>query len=98
MGCVRVRCCKECRSPLAADADYRADFCGTPCRNSFNNRRMRRGAELYDLFMSLRYERTLAKTLKLWSTICALAQRWREEDREAGRKSWKSPHEVLNRR
>lgn len=98
MGSVRVRCCRECKSHLSEDADYRAEFCGKACRNSFNNRRMQRGAELYDLFMCVRYERTLAKTLKLWSVVCSLGQRWREEDKEAGRKSWKTPHEVLQRR
>lgn len=89
------RHCLECAASLA-EKDYRAEFCGTVCRKAWNNRRMVRGAELYDLFYSLRYDRDKAKTLGLWSAMCKLAQKWRDEDRVSERtRTCRRPEDVL---
>lgn len=76
-----------------------ADFCGRACRNAWNNRRMARGAQLYDLFMVARFDRPLAKTMKVWRYLARLASDFRQEDREerAGRLSWRSPTEIIAR-
>jgi hypothetical protein len=57
---------------------------------------MKRGAQLYDLFMTMRHERDLTRNLKaergvsLWSIACQLAAEWKAEDEKdrAGRRSW----------
>ncbi len=51
---------------------------------------MQRGAELYDLFRSLRRERTEAKALNVWTQICRLELAWQMEDEKTreGRKSY----------
>jgi hypothetical protein len=51
---------------------------------------MVRGAELYDLFMGLRYERAAANEDKVWSAMTNLARAYRDADvaLRDGRKSW----------
>lgn len=95
--CAAPRTCRECGRPVAASG---AEFCSTPCRAGWNNRRARRGAELYDLFMALRFDRPLARRLSLWRLICRLAAGYREEDRDqrGGRISWRDPRRVLDER
>ena len=58
---------------------------------------MTRGAEIYDLFMVLRYDRETGKLLKLWRIINRMAALFREEDRRErdGRRSWRKPRDVL---
>lgn len=94
----RPRCCNECGGEYAP---RRADefFCSTPCRKAFDNRRMTRGRDLYDLFMALRYERGLAKVSGLWAIACRMAQEWRAEDeaKRGGRKSWLPVKRALDR-
>lgn len=68
-----------------------AQFCSAGCRKSFNNRRMTRGAALYDAFMALRYDRGWAKAIGLWQLICRLAMEWKREDENAGRASYVRP-------
>lgn len=72
-------------------------FCSSPCRQSFNNRRMQRGAELYDLFRALRRERAKAKALNIWTLMCQLERKWNDEDGEKrdGRKSYMPPQKAL---
>lgn len=94
-----LRTCCECGSAYEAiTAD--AAFCSTPCRKAWNNRRAVRGAELYDLFMALRFDRTTATTLKVLTLISRLASIYRAEDRaeRAGRLSWRAPAAILERR
>lgn len=94
-----VRCaCPECGERFTALTPT-AEFCSNHCRSAFNNRRKMRGAELYDLLMAMRYERSLSKTLKVWSVLCRMAAKFREEDRidREGRKSWRGPRSVLLR-
>lgn len=99
MGTLRVRCCRECGEALGADRDYRTEFCDAGCKRAWNNRRMVRGSELYDLFMACRYERGTAKLLGLWNLMCRMASAWRAEDAQArgGRPSWGEPRKVVER-
>lgn len=86
----------ECRECGHFHDKAKAAFCCTPCRQAWNNRRMQRGAQLYDLFMAVRYQRGLAKVHSLWSIVCRLAQSWREEDvrERGGRPSWRAYTEL----
>lgn len=102
-----VRCCRECSSPLHAPsaagsnrpkkARQDAKFCSTPCRTTWNNRRKDRGADLYDLWMAMRYCREEAKALGVWKEICRLSEKWNDEDKAAGRTSFERPQVVLTR-
>jgi len=92
--------CLECGAAFIARrtaAEGESLFCSTPCRKAFNNRRMTRGAQVYDLFMALRYQRGVAKLYGVWTILCRVAQDWREEDvrERAGRVSWR-PYEKLH--
>ena len=53
--------------------------------------------QMYDLFMSLRFERDRAKNLGVWSKLCRLAERFRDRDQyeRAGRHSWRDVQEAL---
>ena len=74
------------------------EFCSTPCRKAWNNQRMLRGAELYDMFMAVRFERKTAKVLGLWTLMCRLAMYWREEDlNKSCSRSWRKPHDAKER-
>jgi hypothetical protein len=88
--------CQECGNPLSGRKS--AIFCDAACRLTFNNRRMQRGAELYDLFRALRRERGIAKLLGLWTWICRLELEWNMEDERArpGRKSYMEPKRALD--
>ena len=86
--------CKECNNDLTGRAK---EFCSSPCRMAFNNRRMKRGAEIYDLFRAMRRERDQAKALGIWSEMCRLELRWHQEDEaeRPGRKSYVAPATAL---
>lgn len=88
--------CQECGSALSARRQSQA-FCKPSCRQAFNNRRMQRGAELYDLFRALRRERSDAKELNLWTHLCRLELKWQTEDDTArpGRRSYMSPQKAI---
>lgn len=92
------RICFECAGKFEA-LRPEAEFCGRECRNRWGNRRLQRGAELYDLFMASRFELEEAKSFKVWRELNRLASRFRAEDQEerAGRPSWRSPRQVLAR-
>lgn len=91
------RTCRECLKPLRVSARPEIEFCGMACRIAWRNRRSSRGAELYDPFMGLRYEREAARDAGLWSLMCRMAQAWNDEDKAAGRKSYFSPRETVER-
>ncbi len=84
--------CAECGKPFQTSANRPdQDFCSTPCRKVFNNRRMTRGAELYNYYMSMRYERaTHGGNIAIMNQM---ALSWRDEDRAVrnGRQSWATP-------
>ena len=90
--------CKECGRAFTA-SQKTAEFCGTPCRMTFNNRRRDRGADVYDLFMAHRYDRTAAGALKVLTKLNRLAAHFRDEDitQRAGRPSYHAPARVLAR-
>lgn len=90
----RLHTCRECGSELKS---RRAEFCGMECRISWRNRRSSRGAELYDLFMAMRYDRAAANEAGLWKIMCRMAQAWNDEDKSAGRRTYFSPAESIER-
>jgi hypothetical protein len=94
-----ARVCLECGDDFESMKTFGA-FCCPAHRLAWNNRRMKRGAELYDLFMALRFQRGLAKTLALWKLVCRLASAYRDEDwrERAGRVSWRAPKDVIGER
>ena len=79
--------CRECGAPLQARRATR-EFCGASCRRRFNNRRALRGADLYDVVMSLRIDRD--KSGAALSLLCKMVARFRDIDRREreGRRSW----------
>lgn len=91
--------CLECGAPYGA-REKGGEFCCPAHRMAWNNRRLQRGAELYDLFMALRFERPLAAKLNLWTIVCRAATFFRTEDFAArdGRRSWGAPERVIDRR
>lgn len=93
-----TKCCKDCGCAIPPTSKSR-DFCTASCRSNFHNRRKQRGADLYDLFMSLRFDRTVAKDKGAWSLMCRMAARFRMEDQRdrAGHQSWDSVEEVRER-
>ena len=85
----RKRPCLECGGSFAARR-REAEFCCDACRKAFHNRRLTRGAELYDLLMLHRFERDTARDMGAQSLMNRMASVWREEDRKtrSGRRSW----------
>ena len=104
---LRIRCCRECSSPLTGAArpgenstprqKRTAIFCSTPCKTAWNNRRKNRGADLYDLWMAQRYSRTEAEASGVWAEMCRLSEQWNEEDKAARHKTYESPTVVITR-
>lgn len=92
----RLGACAECGAALARGRKTDA-FCAPACRKAFGNRRMTRGAELYDLLMETRFNRAEAKALGAWQALCRMASNFREEDHAAreGRISWRRAKQVL---
>lgn len=88
--------CLECGGALTARRAGQ-EFCKPTCRQTFNNRRMQRGAEAYDLFRALRRERGDAKNLNLWTELCRLELKWQTEDeaQRPGRRSYMPPTKAL---
>jgi len=73
------------------------EFCGRACRQDFNNRRLQRGADMYDLFRALRRERTTAKEMNIWTMMCRLEHKWQQEDerQRPNRRSYMPPKKAL---
>jgi hypothetical protein len=96
---LRTRHCLECREPYASRR-VKAEFCGDRCRKLWNNRRMTRGAEIYDLFMALRFDRGIATALHVFTLVSRLARVFRDDDmaRRDGRRSWQRPRSVIEHR
>lgn len=91
--------CLECGKAAVSTA-VNAEFCCSACRKAWNNRRLTRGAELYDFMMVLRFDRGRAKALKLWTLMCRLVALFRDEDwrDRAGRRSWSPAEQVLDKK
>jgi hypothetical protein len=98
----RPRICLECGQEFhkRGKTGTTGDFCSTSCRTAFNNRRKERGVELYDLYMAHRFDRANAQELGVFQAINRLASLYRQEDnqRRAGRRSWRRPRAVLEER
>lgn len=94
--CTATNHCQECEKPISGQQRAKS-FCSARCRQTFNNRRMQRGADLYDLFRALRRERGTAKALGLWTEICRLELQWQMEDERErpGRRSYIPPQRAL---
>ncbi len=92
--------CLECGEPMEGVQKRGKEFCCSACRLTFNNRRLQRGALVYDLFMALRFDREMSKALKVWSLLTRLAKQFRDEDvhRRGGRRSWQPPQRVIDAR
>ena len=92
----RIHACLEC----GAETRSKGEFCSALCRTAFNNRRKARGAELYDLYMALRFDRATATDLGVFQAINRLASVYRQQDRQerSGRRSWRGPRAVLEER
>lgn|GEM_PF-1243503 len=91
--------CLECGKAAVSTA-VNAEFCCSACRKTWNNRRLVRGAELYDFMMVLRFDRGRAKALRLWTLMWRLVALFRDEDwrERAGRRSWSPAEQVLDKK
>lgn len=81
------RICLNCGEPFAPVTHDHA-YCSVQCRKTFNRRREKRGAELYDLAMIWRVTRgdEGGAAMKLMSEMI---RRFREDDRRENRaRSW----------
>ena len=87
--------CRECGKEVTKTRANEKRFCSSACRSSHVNRRKLRGAAMYDLFMTMRYDRKNSKGV--WAVLCRMAQAWNEEDIAAGRESFSPAREVLER-
>jgi predicted nucleic acid-binding Zn ribbon protein len=88
------RICVVCGQEFMATQEH-GKFCSDRHKVIFNNIRRTRGAQLYDFFMTIRYEREKAAALDAWSCICALAATFRDAD--AGKISWGDIREHLDK-
>ena len=94
-----TKCCKECGAEVSSANPARPKlFCDKACRNAHLNRRRDRGAELYDLFMALRFERDRAAAANVWTLLCDRASAYRDSDKakRGGRKSWQDLTAALD--
>jgi hypothetical protein len=93
-----VGTCRECAAPFSAPRTTR-EFCSVSCRQTFNNRKLIRGAAMYDIIMAMRFDRAAAKDSGAWSLLCRLAASFKAEDHRdrGGRKSWDDLPRVRDR-
>lgn len=87
----KIKPCLECGSEFQ---QFRAGeaFCTGSCRKVWNNRRAVRGAQLYDLFMNLRFNREEASDEQVWSAMTRLSAEFRANDvaERSGRRSFRT--------
>jgi hypothetical protein len=90
--------CRECGARFEAKRVSR-EFCCTKCRQTFHNRAASRGADLFHLFMAMRFDRANAEVAGAWSLLCRMAAAFKaEDDRDrAGRVSWDEIEKVKAR-
>ena len=93
------RVCTECGETFTTPK-AEAGFCVPSCRMAWHNRRRDRGAELYDILMTCRFDRDFAakEGLVLSTIMSNLAGHYRDSDKlkRAGRASWdKQAHKRL---
>lgn len=90
--------CRECGAAFTARS-AKARFCSTTHEKAFNNRRMTRGALLYDLFMASRYNPENMSATELRSIYQRIGMRFRDEDKaqRGGRASWLNVAATLDK-
>lgn len=76
--------CKECGKGFQT-RQYNADFCSGACRKTFNNRRLTRGAVLYDFTMLIASAEPGPRGA-LERRRDKIVARWRQEDHAAKRR------------
>ena len=91
----RIACCRECGIALEGKRKG-AVFCTAEHRKAWNNRRMIRGAELYDLFMEKRYNRDTTEAQAAFTVMSNLARAYRDADKilRDGRQSWNARETI----
>ena len=89
-GVTDMKCC-ECGKDFRG-RNVNSRFCSTSCRQSFNNRRMQRGAILLDLAMIEIFDKAAFDKYELAKRREELFVAWRQEDKE--RRTWKPALEV----
>lgn len=94
---MRKGTCRECGTATESTRKPKI-FCSAVCLNTHTNRRRERGAQLYDLFMAVRYDRAKAKDLNAWTKLCRLAESFHDEDLATGRQSTLDLATVLEKR
>lgn len=96
---IRLNACLECGCDIPPGPHDR-EFCCSAHRTAWNNRRLQRGAALYDLYMAHRFQRVEAQAAGLFQAINRLASDFRAEDRalREGRRSWRRHDVVLGDR
>lgn len=80
--------CVECRTKPTKGSSVNAQFCSAACRRTFHNRRMTRGALVYDVMMS-RIENAGAVAddrLPDLKVLDELMRKWHKEDAARGAK------------
>jgi hypothetical protein len=94
----KLASCRECGGAFQAKRATQ-EFCCAACRRVFNNRKMVRGAALYDLVMVMRHNRAAAKDLGAWTLLCRMAAAFKAvDDRDRnGRRSWDDVGKVKSR-
>jgi hypothetical protein len=92
------RCCRECGASFSAKRDTR-EYCDASCRRTWNNRRVSRGAILFDAVMAWRFERNAFEEVCGRRLFSQLASVFRAEDerQRAGRRSWDDARRVKQR-
>lgn len=89
-----VRHCPECQTPLTVSVGRGRPkrYCSVQCGKAFDNRRMTRGAIVYDLMAVMRFERSKAKRLGVWATLCRVMKDLHDADDS---KTWRDIEDVL---
>jgi hypothetical protein len=94
------RVCTECGCEFTTPK-AEAGFCAPPCRMAWHNRARDRGAEVYHILMTCRFDREFSKEegIAHFATILSnLAGHYRnsDNDKRGGRPSWdKKAHRRL---
>lgn len=91
-----ARECVECGNPVTQKKKGPpAEFCSEPCRQTWKNRRMTRGAILYDLVMDWRFNRN-GTGPEAFALLCKAAATFNYQDKNErdGRRSNRRFDEV----
>lgn len=82
-------CCRECGHPFIGKRTTK-EFCSAACRRAYNNRKATRGALIYDLVMTWRFDRSEGKDAVARKLLGQAASMFKMEDdsERAGRRSW----------